>query len=68
MRDLDAFKPLVANEQVMSNISAEDRTLLGNVLVQTPAYVINRRNAFTFAPGVTFCISRDVWKVQNLII
>ncbi|CAI7572231.1 unnamed protein product [Penicillium glandicola] len=39
MRDLDAFKPLVANEQLMSNIPVEDRTLLGNVLVQTPAYV-----------------------------
>ncbi|KAJ5578676.1 uncharacterized protein N7459_007640 [Penicillium hispanicum] len=39
MRDLDAFKPLVANEQLMSNMSAEDRALLGNVLVQTPAYV-----------------------------
>jgi pimeloyl-ACP methyl ester carboxylesterase len=39
MRDLDAFKPLVANKQLMSNISAEDRTLLGNVLVQTPAYI-----------------------------
>ena len=39
MRDLDAFKPLVANEQLMSNISAEDRALLGNVLVQTPAYI-----------------------------
>jgi pimeloyl-ACP methyl ester carboxylesterase len=39
MRDLDAFKPLVANEQLMSNLSAEDKTLLGNVLIQTPAYV-----------------------------
>ncbi|KAJ5657257.1 uncharacterized protein N7484_000906 [Penicillium longicatenatum] len=39
MRDLDAFKPLVANEQLMSSMSAEERTLLGNVLVQTPAYV-----------------------------
>ncbi|GIC89073.1 alpha/beta fold hydrolase [Aspergillus udagawae] len=39
MRDLDAFKPLVANEQLMSTIPAEDRTLLGNVLVQTTAYV-----------------------------
>ncbi|KGO72978.1 Alpha/beta hydrolase fold-1 [Penicillium italicum] len=39
MRDLDAFTPLVANEELMSNISAEDRTLLGDVLVQTPAYV-----------------------------
>ncbi|KAF7128416.1 hypothetical protein CNMCM5793_003146 [Aspergillus hiratsukae] len=39
MRDLDAFEPLVANEQLMSSMSAEDRTLLGNVLVQTPAYV-----------------------------
>jgi pimeloyl-ACP methyl ester carboxylesterase len=39
MRDLDAFKPLVANEQLMSNMSVEDRTLLGDVLVQTPAYV-----------------------------
>lgn len=39
VRDLDAFQPLVANEQLMSDMSAEDRTLLGNVLVQTPAYV-----------------------------
>ncbi|KAF7173021.1 hypothetical protein CNMCM5623_005130 [Aspergillus felis] len=39
MRDLDAFKPLVANEQLMSTVSAEDRALLGNVLVQTPAYL-----------------------------
>ncbi|KAJ5895362.1 hypothetical protein N7495_007053 [Penicillium taxi] len=39
MRDLDPFKPLVANEQVMSKLSAEDRTLIGNFLVQTPAYV-----------------------------
>ncbi|KXG50010.1 Alpha/beta hydrolase fold-1 [Penicillium griseofulvum] len=39
MRDLDAFKPLVANEQLMSNLSVEDKTLLGNVLIQTPAYV-----------------------------
>ncbi|KAJ5836537.1 hypothetical protein N7447_002563 [Penicillium robsamsonii] len=39
MRDVDVFKPLVANEQLMSNISTEDKTLLGNVLVQTPAYV-----------------------------
>lgn len=37
MRDLDAFKPLVANEQLMSDMSAEDKTLLGDVLVQTPA-------------------------------
>lgn len=38
-RDLDAFKPLVANEQLMSNMSTEDKSLLGNVIVQTPAYV-----------------------------
>ncbi|PKX92482.1 alpha/beta fold hydrolase [Aspergillus novofumigatus IBT 16806] len=41
MRDLDAFKPLVANKQLMSDMSAEDKGLLGNVLVQTPAYVQN---------------------------
>ncbi|UKZ80233.1 hypothetical protein TrVFT333_007990 [Trichoderma virens FT-333] len=39
MRDLDAFKPLVVNEQLMSNTSAEDKKLLGNVLIQTPAYI-----------------------------
>ncbi|KAL7942848.1 putative alpha/beta hydrolase [Trichoderma barbatum] len=39
MRDLDAFKPLVANEQLMSSLSAEDRKLLRNVLIQTPAYI-----------------------------
>ncbi|KAL4740081.1 Alpha/Beta hydrolase protein [Aspergillus similis] len=38
-RDLDAFEPLVTNEQLMSNMPAEDRTLLGNVLIQTPAYI-----------------------------
>lgn len=38
-RDLDAVQPVAANEQLMSNLSADDRTLLGNVLVQTPAYV-----------------------------
>lgn len=39
LRDLDAFRPLVANEQLMSNLPAEDRKLLGDVLIQTPAYV-----------------------------
>ncbi len=39
MRDLDAFKPLVANEQLMSSMPAEERAMLGNVLIQTPAYV-----------------------------
>ncbi|KAL7912486.1 putative alpha/beta hydrolase [Trichoderma velutinum] len=38
-RDLDAFTPLVANEQLMATISAEDKSLLGNVLIQTPAYI-----------------------------
>jgi pimeloyl-ACP methyl ester carboxylesterase len=38
-RDLDAFKPLVSNEQLMSSMPAEDKALLGNVLIQTPAYV-----------------------------
>lgn len=38
-RDLDAFKPLVANEQLMSNMSTEDKSLLGNIIVQTPGYV-----------------------------
>ncbi|KAL4996379.1 hypothetical protein BDV10DRAFT_172325 [Aspergillus recurvatus] len=32
-RDLDAFKPVVINEQLMSSMSAEDTALLGNVLV-----------------------------------
>ncbi|KAJ5363705.1 uncharacterized protein N7496_009418 [Penicillium cataractarum] len=39
MRDLDPFNPLVTNEQLMSNLSTEDKTLLGNILVQAPAYV-----------------------------
>ncbi|CAI7674423.1 unnamed protein product [Penicillium palitans] len=39
MRDLDAFSPLVANEQLMSNLPAEDKKLLRNVLIQTPAYI-----------------------------
>lgn len=38
-RDLDEIVPLIANEQVMSNIPTEDKAALGNVLIQTPAYV-----------------------------
>jgi pimeloyl-ACP methyl ester carboxylesterase len=38
-RDIDAFKPLVTNEQLMSTLSAEERESLGNVLIQTPAYI-----------------------------
>jgi pimeloyl-ACP methyl ester carboxylesterase len=39
MRDLDPFKPLVANEELMSSLTVEDRAFLGNVLIQTPAYI-----------------------------
>ncbi|KAJ5755414.1 alpha/beta hydrolase [Penicillium manginii] len=39
MRDLDPFKPLVENETLMSNVSAEDKALLGDILVQTPPYI-----------------------------
>ncbi|KAL5363005.1 Alpha/Beta hydrolase protein [Aspergillus floccosus] len=38
-RDLDPFKPVIANERFMLGMSAENRNALGNVLVQTPAYV-----------------------------
>ncbi len=38
MRDLDAFQPLVKNEEFIDKLSAEDRGLLGDVPIQTPAY------------------------------
>ena len=38
-RDLDLFTPLVRDEEVMSSISTEDKAQLGDVLIQTPAYV-----------------------------
>ncbi|KAJ0422569.1 Alpha/Beta hydrolase protein [Aspergillus carlsbadensis] len=39
MRDIDAFRPVVANEQLMSNMTPADRAVLGDILIQTPAYV-----------------------------
>ena len=39
LRDLDNFKPLVVNEQLMSSMSSKDKALLGDVLIQTPAYI-----------------------------
>jgi pimeloyl-ACP methyl ester carboxylesterase len=39
LRDLDAFQPLVPNEQLMSSIPSDDKALLGDVLIQTPAYI-----------------------------
>ena len=38
-RDLDAFTPLVPDEQLMSSLSIEDKALLGDVPIQTPAYI-----------------------------
>src|ERR1700712_2766265 len=39
LRDLDTFQPLVLNEQLMSSIPNEDKALLGDVHIQTPAYI-----------------------------
>jgi pimeloyl-ACP methyl ester carboxylesterase len=39
LRDLDDFQPLVRNEQLMSSIPSEDKALLGDILIQTPAYI-----------------------------
>jgi pimeloyl-ACP methyl ester carboxylesterase len=38
LRDLDPFQPLVRNEQLMLSIPSEDKALLGDILIQTPAY------------------------------
>ena len=38
-RDLDSLQPLVRDEKLMESIPAEDRVLLGNILIQTPAYI-----------------------------
>ncbi|KAF2713292.1 alpha/beta-hydrolase [Pleomassaria siparia CBS 279.74] len=39
LRDVDTFQPLVLNEQLMSSIPNEDKALLGDVHIQTPAYI-----------------------------
>lgn len=46
MRDVDPFQPLVANEEVMSRISSQDKALLGNVLVQTPSYIKSLKSKY----------------------
>lgn len=53
-RDLDPFKALVANEQLMSALSVEDRTGLGNVPIQTPAYIetLKAKYAEAYNPAV----------------
>lgn len=53
-RDLDAFSPVVSDEQLMSTISAEDKPLLGNILVQTPAYLktLKARYEEVFLPAM----------------
>lgn len=38
-RDLDAFEPLVNDEQLLSALSVEDTETLGSIPIQTPAYV-----------------------------
>ena len=38
-RTLPAFRPLVRNDALLGALDAEERTALGNVLVQTPDYI-----------------------------
>jgi len=38
-RDLDAIHPVVVNEKLMSSLSRDDKALLGDILIQTPAYI-----------------------------
>lgn len=45
-RDVDPFQPLVRNDKLMSNISDNDKATLGNVLIQTPAYLQASKAAF----------------------
>ena len=54
MRDVDAFKPLVQNEQLMSNMQEEEKAQLGNILVQTPEYVkvLKRKYEAAFLPAI----------------
>lgn len=53
MRDVDRFDPLVKNEQLMSSMSAEDKLLLVDVLIQTPAYVnaLKAKNEAAYLPA-----------------
>lgn len=53
-RDLDSFKPLISNAQLMSSMSAEDKAALGNVLIQTPAYIESLKTKYkeAFIPAV----------------
>lgn len=39
LRDLDPFQPLVVNEELISTMHSEDKTLLGNIYIQTSAYI-----------------------------
>lgn len=39
LRTLPSFQPLVRDDALMATLDAEERTALGDVLVQTPAYV-----------------------------
>lgn len=53
-RDLDVIEPLLSDKQVTSKLSTEDRTMLGDVLIQTPTYVEALRARYTevFVPAV----------------
>ena len=54
-RDLDPFKPLVSDNQVMDNRSAEEKAALGDdVLIQTPAYVqaLMRKYETMYTPAI----------------
>ncbi|KAJ5717655.1 pimeloyl- methyl ester esterase [Penicillium malachiteum] len=55
MRDLDAFTPLVADNEIMSSIPDQEKALLGNVIIQTPAYLQAMKAKYEgiYLPAVT---------------
>jgi pimeloyl-ACP methyl ester carboxylesterase len=48
-RDLDPFQPLVRNDQLVSSLPSEDKTLLGDILIQTPAYIASLKAKYNQA-------------------
>ncbi|GAD95794.1 alpha/beta hydrolase [Paecilomyces variotii No. 5] len=65
-RDLDPFRPLVQDDQLMNSVLPEERTRLGDVLIQTPAYLDALKQRFDVGFSASESANKEVLdKIRN---
>lgn len=66
-RDLDLFKPIISNPELISHLSPQEKNDLGNVLIQTPEYLskLRQKMNITVLPAIRASDSGILGRIRS---